>query len=64
MWARKQAIEGYFKKRYISNKLGNREYIEKLCLNYGFSKEIAKAIAIGGRLLDEKMRERGIFKCV
>jgi len=35
-----------FKKRYISNKLGNMDNIEKICLSHGFSKEVAVAVAI------------------
>lgn len=43
------------------NKVGNVANIRKLCLEHNLSKEIATAIAMDGKTLDEKMKERSIL---
>lgn len=58
---KKQWNEGYFKKRYLSNKIGNMDNIEKLCLEYGYDKDVANAIAMDGVKLDKEMKKRGII---
>lgn len=58
---RKQRLQGYGKKIHLSNKLGNMDNIEKLCLKHGFDAEVAKAIAMDGVFLEEEMKKRGII---
>ena len=40
---------------------GNPERLKELCLEYGFSDDIAEAIALDGIVLDKKMKEKGII---
>ena len=58
---KKQWDKGYFRKRYYSNKVGNMDNIEKLCLEHGYSKDVANAIAMDGVELDKEMEKRGII---
>jgi len=59
--AREQTKKGYSKRRHQMNKIGNMDSIEKLCLDYGFSKEVATAIAMDGIILDEEMKKRNML---
>jgi len=58
---KEQFNKGYFKKRHLSNKIGDMDNIEKLCLEKGFSKDVANAIAMDGVVLDLEMKKRGII---
>ena len=58
--AREQTKSGYRKERHLADKIGNMDNIEKLCLEHGFSRDVAEAIAMDGIILDKKMKERGI----
>lgn len=52
----------YKKIRYRIDRIGDMDRIEKLCLEHGFSVDVAKAIAMDGVILDEKMKEKGLVK--
>lgn len=41
-------------------KLGNVKNIKRLCLEYGFSEDVAEAIAVDGEMLNKKL---GIKPC-
>ena len=47
------------KKRLV--KVGNTENIKQICKDHDISDEIATAIALDGKVLDQKMRERGML---
>ncbi len=59
--AREQTKSGYRKERRFADKIGNIDSIEKLCLDHGFSKDVATAIAMDGVILDEEMKKRSII---
>jgi len=42
-------------------KIGNFENIKRICIEHGFSEDVANAIAMDGEVLNKKMRERGIL---
>ena len=51
-----------YKLKSASDKIGNMDNIEKLCLEHGFSPDVAEAIAMDGVILDKKMKEKGIIQ--
>lgn len=42
-------------------RIGNPDRIKAICLEHGFSPDVANAIAMDGIILDKKMKERGII---
>ena len=42
-------------------KVGNVENIKRICLEHGFSEDVAEAIALDGEVLDKKMKEKGVI---
>jgi len=55
---KKKYDKEYSKKRRIYNP----EKIKNVCLNLGYSNDVATAIALDGIILDKAMKERGIVK--
>ena len=55
-----QTLSGYRHERYLADRIGNMDNIERLCLEHGFSKSVSKAIAMDGVILDKKMKDKGI----
>jgi hypothetical protein len=51
----------YEKQKRFHEKIGNMDNIEKICLEHGFSPDVAEAIAMDGIILEKKMKEKGII---
>ena len=59
---RQKRKDGYYKELYRKKKLGDPIKIKNLCLEHGFSDDIAEAIALNGIILDKKMKEKNIIR--
>ena len=51
-----------YQREYNKKRRNDPKKIRNVCLDLGYSEDIADAIALDGIILDDKMKERGIVK--